>query len=452
MNSVNDPLGNRSTLEFNFDGLVGPTHNFAGLGRGNLASLRHRHRKSSPKAAALEGLAKMRRLMSLGVPQAILPPLPRPDLALLRRLGFVGDDAEVLRRAADHAPSLLAIASSGSSMWTANAATVSPSADAMDRRLHITPANLVTSLHRANETHWTAVVLERIFSDSERFKLHPALPSACDFADEGAANHTRFCTDFDRAGVEFFVYGKSATGSKMKPRRFSARQSQMASESIARLHQLNPERVVLAEQNPIAIDAGVFHNDVIAVGHRDLLFFHELAFADWQQTIDSLKRASDNQIRFSMVSSDELSIDDAVATYLFNSQIVSDSCGSTVLVAPSQCEQHPATRAAIRSRADAGLFDAVEFVDVSESMNNGGGPACLRLRVVLSPEEQDSIAQGVILDDHLAVTLHAWIERNYRETLSYEDLSDPSLLDESRRALDELSQILDLGAIYGFQQ
>ena len=37
------------------------------------------------------------------------------------------------------------------------------------------------------------------------------------------------------------------------------------------------------------------------------------------------------------------------------------------------------------------------------------------------------------------------------EELSQEDLGDPMLLDEVRKALDELTGILGLGSIYDFQ-
>ena len=48
--------------EFNFDGLVGPSHNYAGLSFGNVASFSNVKSASNPKQAALQGLAKMRAL------------------------------------------------------------------------------------------------------------------------------------------------------------------------------------------------------------------------------------------------------------------------------------------------------------------------------------------------------------------------------------------------------
>src|SRR5262249_2313694 len=158
-----------SLREFNFDGLVGPTHNYAGLSRGNLASARHAGRVANPRAAALEGLAKMRLLMDLGVGQAVLPPAPRPDVFALRRLGFTGSDADVVAAAARGDGHLLRLTSSASSMWTANAATVTPSCDAEDGRLHLVVANLSAMFHRSLEARTTFATLQAVFADGTRF-------------------------------------------------------------------------------------------------------------------------------------------------------------------------------------------------------------------------------------------------------------------------------------------
>ncbi|HWU15518.1 MAG TPA: N-succinylarginine dihydrolase, partial [Caulobacter sp.] len=49
--------------------------------------------------------------------------------------------------------------------------------------------------------------------------------------------------------------------------------------------------------------------------------------------------------------------------------------------------------------------------------------------------------------------LNAWAERRYRDRLAPADLADPSLIVESREALDELTAILDLGGdFYPFQR
>ena len=71
--------------EYNFDGLIGPTHNFSGLASGNIASAKSRFSISHPKKAALQGLAKIKLLMNLGLPQGIIPPQERPNLTALRQ-------------------------------------------------------------------------------------------------------------------------------------------------------------------------------------------------------------------------------------------------------------------------------------------------------------------------------------------------------------------------------
>src|SRR5205823_13218009 len=124
--------------EINFDGIPGPTHNYAGLARGNLAAEKHARMVANPRAAALQGLAKMRALSARGIPQAVLPPHERPCVAALRALGFAGTDNSILTRAAREAPQLLTACSSAAPMWAANAATVSASADTADRRVHFT--------------------------------------------------------------------------------------------------------------------------------------------------------------------------------------------------------------------------------------------------------------------------------------------------------------------------
>jgi succinylarginine dihydrolase len=138
-----------TSRELNFDGLVGPTHHYAGLSPGNLASESHAGEVGNPRAAALQGLEKMRFLAELGVGQAVLPPQPRPDFELLRRLGFGSDRAGALARAGREAPALLSAAWSASAMWAANAATVAPSEDTADERVHLVPANLLSMLHRS---------------------------------------------------------------------------------------------------------------------------------------------------------------------------------------------------------------------------------------------------------------------------------------------------------------
>lgn len=440
-------------MEINFDGLPGPTHNYSGLATGNLASERYRSLASNPRAAALQGLAKMKALGDRGFAQAVLPPHERPDMRALRTLGFAGGDVQVLSRAAREAPQLLAACSSAAAMWAANAATVSPSADAADGRVHFTPANLAAHFHRALEAPTTTRVLRAIFSDPAYFAVHDALPATREFGDEGAANHIRLAADPAAAGIEFFVYGRAAFDAALPaPTRFAARQTREASEAVARRHALASERTLYAQQNPEAIDKGVFHNDVVAVGSGAVLFCHERAYVNQEAVLSALAKSIGRDFTPIVVRDEEVSLERAVATYLFNSQLIERADGGMLLVAPSECAEDIAVATLLeRLVTGGGPIREVLTFDLKQSMQNGGGPACLRLRVALTPAERDAIRAPIWLDEALHAALVAWVERHYRDRLLPADLADPALLDESRRALDELSQLLGLGAVYPFQ-
>ncbi len=440
-------------VEANFDGLVGPTHNYAGLSWGNVASKSNVNAVSNPKEAALQGLAKMKKLADRGYVQAVLPPHERPHIPTLRALGFAGSDRQVLEQAAQADPAILAAVSSASAMWTANAATVSPSADTADHRVHFTPANLSAKFHRSIEHKVTGRALKAIFTDESYFAHHPALPSVSHFGDEGAANHTRLCAGYGDPGVELFVYGQAAFNeSAPAPVKYPARQTLEASRAIARLHGLGDRHAVFAQQNPAAIDAGVFHNDVIAVGNGSCLFYHELAFLDEGGVLSDIRaRLAGTELQPVRVSAAEVPIEDAVASYLFNSQLLNTPDGM-LLAVPGECREVASVSRYLDSLLQQnGPITAVEVFDVKQSMRNGGGPACLRLRVVLSDEERRAINQGVVLTDALYERLTAWVNAHYRDELSQQDLADPMLLDEVRKALDELTGILGLGSIYDFQ-
>ncbi len=446
-------------IEINFDGIVGPTHNYGGLSFGNVASMSHRADESRPREAALQGLRKMKRLHDLGVPQAVLPPHDRPAVRFLRSLGFTGSDARVIDRAHRDAPEIFFRACSAASMWTANAATISPAADTVDGRTHFTPANLSKEVHRSMEAETTSRILRKIFSDKAKFSHHDPLPAV--FGDEGAANHTRLCARYADPGIEVFVYGAALHGGG-GPKKFPARQLREASEAVIRLHGLEVERSVLLQQHPEAVDAGVFHNDVIAVGDRDLLLYHERAFAggEWDADVirESFAQTCGRELLTVCIEEQDLSLGEAVRTYLFNSQIVRAGDGARILVAPQECEEHENVRSLLAALEGTGTtigeeqpFSKIVFVDLRQSMRNGGGPACLRLRVALGNEDAGAVHPGVMFDDAMFTKLGEWISRNYRESLSPAELRDPQLLDDNRRALDELTELLDLGSIYDFQ-
>ena len=442
------------TLDVNFDGIPGPTHNYSGLAHGNLAAEKNARLVANPREAALQGLAKARALAARGYAQAVLPPHERPDVAALRALGFSGGDGEVVARAARDAPQLLAACSSAAAMWVANAATVSPSADTGDARVHLTPANLVSHFHRSLEAATTTRVLRAIFADANHFEVHSPLPAAPQFGDEGAANFTRFAAKPGTRGVELFVYGRAAfDATAPAPQRYPARQTREASAAIARRHRIDAAHTVFAQQLPAAIDAGVFHNDVIAVGHGTLLFCHEQAWLAQDAVIAELRTKVGSAIAPVVVPADAVSLSDAVSTYLFNGQLLPRAEGGYLLVAPSECRENPRVAAYLDKLLQSGgsIAEVLTF-DLRQSMRNGGGPACLRLGVTLTAAERAAIRARVFLDDALAADLERWVRTRYRDKLAAEDLGDPALVDESRRALDELTRILRLPAVYSFQK
>jgi succinylarginine dihydrolase len=441
--------------EFNFDGLVGPSHNYAGLSFGNVASFNNIKSVSNPKQAALQGLAKMRTLAARGFAQALLPPHPRPNFSLLRSLGFAGGDADVLARASREAPAIIASAYSASPMWTANAATVSPSADTADGRVHFTVANLNNKLHRSYEHTQTVRTLRMLFADERHFAVHDALPSTPAFGDEGAANHTRLCASCNAPGVEMFVYGRIAFDpAAPAPKRFPARQTLEASQAVARLHGLDDKRTVYIQQNPEAIDQGVFHNDVIAVGNGNVLFYHQQAFVDEAGSIAALRQAmAAVQTELHTIRVDTVTVADAVSSYLFNSQLLSKPDGKMALVVPQECRENEAVGRYLDGMiAAGGPLDELMVFDLRQSMRNGGGPACLRLRLVLTQAEAEAMHQGVIVTEALYARLVAWVEKHYRDRLAPADLADPQLAVEHQFALDELTAILGLPGLYDFQR
>lgn len=438
--------------EANFDGLVGLTHHYAGLSFGNEASTRNQLQPSNPRLAAKQGLLKMKALADMGYVQGVIPPHERPNIAALRQLGFGGSDEQVLAAAGKTAPGLLSAVSSASAMWVANAATVSPSADSLDGRVHLTVANLNNKFHRAIEAPETAWLLRSIFRDDRHFAVHDALPQVAMFGDEGAANHNRLGGAYGERGVQLFVYGRDSSHEGKAPQRYPARQTLEASEAVARLHQLSPESVLYAQQNPAVIDQGVFHNDVIAVSNQQMLFCHQHAFVNQPELLAQLRSRVPGFVALE-VPENRVSVKDAVETYLFNSQLLSRPDGTMMLVLPEESRQHPGVWRYLCEQVEPDTpLKALKVFDLRESMYNGGGPACLRLRVVLTPQEQQAVNPAVLMNDRLFSTLNNWVDRHYRDRLTQADLVDPQLLREGRDALDELTKLLDLGNVYAFQQ
>jgi succinylarginine dihydrolase len=362
-------------------------------------------------------------------------------------LGFKGDAAEILSNAVKQ-PELLANYCSASAMWAANAGTVSPSADTADGRLHITPANLVSNLHRSLEPSTTTRIFRTLFADESLFAIHDPLPATPLFSDEGAANHGRLCPSHEEPGIELFTYGADPLQRDFSgPKQFPARQTLEASQAVARRHGLSPSRTLFVQRNPAAIDAGCFHNDVISVANETVFLYHEEAFLDPRSILEHVPVPV-------MVRKSDLSLEEAVSSYLFNSQLISKDDGSMLLVAPQECQEQERAREVIAKILDDpnNPIDELLTQDLRQSMRNGGGPACLRLRIVLTPKQKEAVQGRIFLDNALYDDLTAWVSRHYRDKLLPEDLTDPLLVEESYTALDQLCQIMELGSIYPFQQ
>lgn len=421
--------------ELNLDGLVGPSHNYAGLSLGNLAATRNAGEVSAPRRAAVQGLAKMQRMLALGLPQGLLLPHRRPNAGLLRALGFAGPDEAVLAAAAAEDPQLLAAAFSASAMWTANAATVSPAPDTADGRTHLTVANLVTMPHRAQEWPETLAQLRLAFGDSRHFMVHEPVPPA--FGDEGAANHMRLAPSHEAPGVEAFVHGANRGGA------FPARQHPRASQAVARRHGVR--HGLFIAQADRAIQAGAFHNDVVAVANGTLLFAHEAAFEDRAGTLAALEATVPGFMLVEAAEA-EVPLPDAIAAYLFNGALVTLADGSMALVVPRESRETASVWAWLeRVRSDpSNPIDRIEVMDLRESMRNGGGPACLRLRVQLSDAALAAVDPRFLLDDRRIEQLMRLVERWWPETIAPADLATPDLWQQCRAAHDALLSALDI--------
>jgi len=412
--------------EINFDGIIGPSHNYSGLSHGNLASATNRGLVSHPRSAALQGVAKMRHNLRLGLAQGFLLPHRRPDRAWLAELGTSVDEAPATLRAA---------AFSASAMWAANAATVSPGPDTADGRTHLTVANLRTMPHRSHEWPETLAQLRTAFADEGAFAVHPPVPPA--YGDEGAANHMRLAATHGASGVEVFVYGRSGGA-------YPVRQHDEASRAVARLHGLDFGRTLFVCQSEAAIAAGAFHNDVVAVANENVLFAHELAFEDSSGFYAELKRLLP-EVEIVEVPASAVPLEEAIRSYLFNGQLVSLPDGGMGLILPEEARETPSVWSWCESMAAGnGPIRKLFVVDVRQSMANGGGPACLRLRVVADRERVDP---RFLADEAKLDRIGAVIEREWPEAVAPDDLRDPAFAAGIEAARTALLETLDLALL-----
>lgn len=406
--------------EINFDGIIGPSHNYAGLSLGNIASSSNAGEASYPREAALQGISKMRHNIDLGLAQGFFMPLDRPNIGWLNSLGTTLNEAE---------PHIRAAAYSASSMWAANAATISPAPGSKDGKCHMTVANLQTMPHRSHEWPGTLAQLQLAFANQDHFTVHGPIPSP--FGDEGAANHMRLCDGHGAAGIEIFVYGKSGG-------RFPARQHVEASKAVARRHGMSEDHVIIAQQSDKAIAAGAFHNDVVAVANEQLLFAHEEAFEHREEFYAEVQRKFP-QAEIVTVPADKVSLADAIKSYLFNAQLVTlPDSGGMALILPTEAEETESVWSYLQELiAGNGAIRKLCPVNVRQSMANGGGPACLRLRVVTDP---DLVDQRFIATPEKLDAIAEVIEQYWPETIMPNQLTDADLLGNIQNARRKLLQ------------
>jgi succinylarginine dihydrolase len=406
--------------EINFDGLIGPSHNYAGLSLGNLASAKNAGGISTPRAAALQGIEKMRANVRLGLVQGVFMPQDRPNREWLQWLATDAEDAD---------PGLLACAMSASSMWAANAATVTPAPDSLNGKCHLTVANLMTMPHRSHEWHGTLKQLQTAFAD-DAFRVHtPVHPP---FGDEGAANHMRLCPSHGAAGVEVFVYGVPGGA-------FPARQHIEASKVVARRNQVTD--ALFVQQSSEAIAAGAFHNDVVAVANERVLFAHEQAFENKDRFFTDLRDRLP-LVEIIEVPDSAVSLADAIGSYLFNAQLVTLPGGGMALILPTECQDNSRVWGWLQKMiAGNGPIRRLIPVDVRQSMANGGGPACLRLRVVCDPATVDPrfLVDEAKLDLIVNVVAEQW-----PTAIDPAELASPALWSALRSARLALLEALDL--------
>ncbi|MDC1043021.1 N-succinylarginine dihydrolase [Gammaproteobacteria bacterium] len=435
--------------EINFDGLIGPTHNYAGLSQGNLASQKHLNQASNPQAAALQGLDKMRLIMDQGIPQGFFLPHERPHLRTLRALGFGGTDEEVINQAAKQNPALLKNVYSASSMWAANAATFSPSIDSYDQNIHITPANLNSMFHRSIEHEFTKTQLELMFGGIA--EVHEPIKNISGYGDEGAANHLRVTAQHLKPGFQIFVYGSSAFESHQG---IIARQAEEISQAVSTQHQLDPERVLFLKQNEQAINSGSFHNDIVSLANEEVFIFHQEAFTDRIELERVLHQLKDHVKGFHPIEilSKDISLDDLVSSYLLNSQLITVKNNEMMMLLPEEVQNHGNCMKWLEEIKSSSPIKRFEFVDIHQSMMNGGGPACLRFKAVVNSDELDKINKKFLLSPEKLINLRALVSEHYRDRINPDDLLDIKFMEESYLFLDELTQLLGIGSIYSFQK
>ena len=349
------------------DTIPGPTNHFGGHAVGNIASMNSKNNILNPQKAALEWLEKVKKVAMIGGNQFVLPPQRRPLTHKKKTL----TQSDI----------------SSSFIWMANAGLFIPRIDTQLENNQFIPANMKQSEHRNIEHPFHQYWLKKILKYS-KCNFHKIL----DINDEGSANSIRLWHKKNQCGVNIFVYGKPNA-------RYPIRQSKSSCEKIINI--TKPRHYILLEQTKEAIDAGVFHNDVIAFGFKNTIICHEKAFSNQKQELKKLKKIFTNSLNAPLniveIANNSLSLNAAVKTYLFNSQVIEIN-NKFELICPIEVKENPNSYKITEKWVTNGLFNKVHFVNIKSSLKNGGGPACLRLCLYLNDNEVKKIPTKFKLD------------------------------------------------------
>ena len=169
------------------------------------------------------------------------------------------------------------------------------------------------------------------------------------------------------------------------------------------------------------------------------MLIHERAWENQAATLHRI-RARVPDLRVFQVSSRDLSLEQAVTSYLFNSQLLETSDG-WLLNAPIECADGAARMVVDRLERD-GFVDRVRFNDLRQSMDGGGGPACLRLRLPLTEDEFRLLPETLMMTEERVEKLRSWVKKWYPSILRIEDLADAGFARRARKCSQALVEVL----------
>jgi succinylarginine dihydrolase len=192
----------------------------------------------------------------------------------------------------------------------------------------------------------------------------------------------------------------------------------------------------------------------VSLANEEVFIFHQEAFADRVELERVLHHLKEHVKGFHPIEilSEDISLDDLVSSYLLNSQLITVDNNEMMMLLPEEVQNHPNCMRWLDEIQSSSPIKYLEFVDIRQSMMNGGGPACLRFKAVVNNDEFDRLNERFLLSPTKLMDLRTLVSKHYRDKLHPEDLLDIKFMQESYTFLDELTQLLDLGNIYNFQR